>query len=221
MAAQPRIVLLHATPVAMEPVQTAFKERWPEARLVNLLDDALSPDRAAESTLTDKMVDRFVSFGRYAYSIGADGILVTCSAFGPAIDQMAAELPVPVLKPNEAMFHAAVAQGSRIGMIATFGPAVGTMTDEFEEYVAQKKSRATLKTVLVEEAMTALRKGDAVETVTLQRAVELLAERRAAGPAKPRRRAASAARAGTGRSAGTRRTGGGARRTGTSSPSRP
>jgi DNA topoisomerase I len=71
------------------------------------------------------------------------------------------------------------------------------------------------------ETNASLRKGDAVETVTLQRAVELLAERRAAGPAKPRRRAASAARAGTGRSAGTRRTGGGARRTGTSSPSRP
>jgi Asp/Glu/hydantoin racemase len=161
MAAQPRIVLLHATPVAMEPVQTAFKERWPEARLVNLLDDALSPDRAAEPTLTDAMIERFISFGRYAHSIGADGILVTCSAFGPAIDRMAAELPVPVLKPNEAMFHAAVAEGSRIGMIATFGPAVGTMTDEFNEYVAEVKSAATLQTVLVEDAMTALRKGDA------------------------------------------------------------
>jgi DNA topoisomerase-1 len=39
-----------------------------------------------------------------------------------------------------------------------------------------------------------LRKGDEVETVTPQRAVELLAERRAAGPAKPRRRATSPAR---------------------------
>lgn len=161
MAAPPRIVLLHATPVAMEPVQAAFKERWPDARLVNLLDDALSPDRAAEPTLTGAMIERFVSFGRYAHSIGADGILVTCSAFGPAIDLMAKELPVPVLKPNEAMFHAAVAEGNRIGMIATFGPAVSTMTDEFNEYVAEVKSPATLKTVLVADAMTALRKGDA------------------------------------------------------------
>jgi DNA topoisomerase-1 len=44
------------------------------------------------------------------------------------------------------------------------------------------------------ETNASLRKGDAVESVTLQRAVELLAERRAAGPAKPRRRAASPAR---------------------------
>jgi Asp/Glu/hydantoin racemase len=161
MAATPRIVLLHATPVAMEPVQAAFKELWPEPQLVNLLDDSLSPDRASQPTLTDAMIERFVRFGRYAHSVGADGILVTCSAFGPAIEQMAAELPVPVLKPNEAMFHAAVAQGTRIGMLATFGPAVETMRDEFNEYVAQVGSPATLETVLVADAMTALRGGDA------------------------------------------------------------
>jgi DNA topoisomerase-1 len=59
------------------------------------------------------------------------------------------------------------------------------------------------------ETNASLRKGDDVESVTLQRAVELLAERRAAGPAKPRRRAASS-KTGTARSksrsTGTRRT---------------
>jgi DNA topoisomerase-1 len=45
------------------------------------------------------------------------------------------------------------------------------------------------------ETNASLRKGDLVESVTLQRAAELLAERRAAGPPAPRRRAASPARA--------------------------
>jgi DNA topoisomerase I len=63
------------------------------------------------------------------------------------------------------------------------------------------------------ETNASLRKGDTVESVTLQRAVELLAERRAAGPAKPRRRAAGRARKPAGRSSA--RTGG-ARRTGAS-----
>ena len=161
MPSGPRIVLLHATPVAIEPVQKAFAEHWPEAGLVNLLDDSLSSDRALTKELTEAMIDRFVSFGRYAHSTGADGILVTCSAFGPAIEQMAAELPVPVLKPNEAMFQAAVANGSNIAMVATFAPAVITMEAEFAEYVAEVGSSAKLTTILVEPAMTALRKGDA------------------------------------------------------------
>jgi DNA topoisomerase-1 len=61
------------------------------------------------------------------------------------------------------------------------------------------------------ETNASLRKGDDVEAVTLQRAVELLAERRAAGPAKPRGRAAAGSKTGTGRSTArsgaTRRTG--------------
>ena len=60
------------------------------------------------------------------------------------------------------------------------------------------------------ETNASLRKGDDVESITLQRAVELLAERRASGPAKPRRRAAAGSKTGTGRStarsAGPRRT---------------
>lgn len=161
MSTAPRIVLLHATPVAIEPIQSAFAALWPEAQLVNLLDDSLSPDRARDPDLTPAMIDRFVRLGEYAHSVGAQGILVTCSAFGPAIEALAASLPVPVLKPNEAMFHAAVATGRRIGMIATFRPSVSTMSEEFADYVAEVGASAELSTIVVEDAMTALRRGDA------------------------------------------------------------
>jgi len=157
----PRIVLLHATPVAMQPIQAAFAEGWPEAELVNLLDDGLTIDRARTPELTEQIVERFVALAHYAHRIGADGLLVTCSAFGPAIERAAAELPIPVLKPNEAMFEAALAYGSKIGMLATFAPAVSTMEVEFTEEVERAKSSAQLSTVLVADAIDLLRKGDA------------------------------------------------------------
>jgi Asp/Glu/hydantoin racemase len=145
----------------MQPIQSAFAERWPEAETVNLLDDGLSLDRARDPELTEAMIERFVAFGTYGHRMGADGILVTCSAFGPAIDRMIETLPIPVLKPNEAMFQAAIAQGGRVGMLATFGPAVGTMTEEFEEFVARSGRPASLNTVLVADAMDLLKRGDA------------------------------------------------------------
>jgi Asp/Glu/hydantoin racemase len=160
-ADRPRIVLLHATPIAMAPVQTAFAETWPEAEIVNLLDDGLTIDRAKETDLSAATIQRFVDFGQYGYRMGATGLLVTCSAFGPAIDKLAASVPVPVLKPNEAMFQAALASGKTIGMLATFGPSVSTMTDEFDEYVAQAGVKATLTTIVVKDAIDLLRKGDA------------------------------------------------------------
>jgi Asp/Glu/hydantoin racemase len=155
-----RIVLLHATPVAMQPVHAAFAANWPEAEIVNLLDDGLTIDRARETELSQAMIDRFVRFGMYGKDIGAHGILVTCSAFGPAIDALSASAGVPVLKPNEAMFQAAIARGNNIGMLATFGPSVKTMTDEFDAYVREAGSNARLRTIIVDDAIDLLRKGD-------------------------------------------------------------
>lgn len=156
----PRIVLLHATPVAMTPIHEAFNDLWPEAETVNLLDDGLTIDRAKEERLSPLLSDRFVALGQYGYSMDAQGILVTCSAFGPAIDQLAASLPIPVLKPNEAMFEAALQQGKRIGMLATFGPSLVTMCEEFERYAELTGSPATLETMLVPDAIDLLRNGD-------------------------------------------------------------
>ncbi|GEP10214.1 aspartate/glutamate racemase family protein [Methylobacterium gnaphalii] len=159
----PRIVLLHATPVAMQPIQTAMAENWPDAEPINLLDDGLSIDRAREGNgpISPSMIERFVAFGRYGYSNGADGILVTCSAFGPAIELLAEVLPIPVVKPNEAMFEAAIARGGQVGMLATFGPSVAPMTDEFDAFVAGSEKSASLRTVVVGDAIRHLRQGDA------------------------------------------------------------
>jgi Asp/Glu/hydantoin racemase len=159
----PRIVLFHATPVAMTPVQDSMARLWPEAEAVNLLDDGLTIDRAKDGEeLSEKLIERFVALGRYAHdSVGAAGILVTCSAFGPAIDRMVNALPIPVVKPNEAMFREAIAAGGRIGMLATFQPAVSTMTNEFDDFVKHAGTSASLHTVVVDGAMEALRKGDA------------------------------------------------------------
>lgn len=165
-----RIVLIHAVPMAVQPVADAFTRAWPEAETVNLLEDSLSRDRAAAGHLDSAMMDRFRVLGDYALSIRADGILFTCSAFGPAIEMVARDAPVPVLKPNAAMFDAALDIGSRIGMLVTFQGSVALMRAEFEEMAAARKIDASFEPCLVEEAMTVLRQGDTA------RHNELLAE---------------------------------------------
>lgn len=157
-----RIVLFHATPVAMDPILTSMATLWPEAEAINLLDDGLSADRAKEGDeLSAELSERFINFGKYGHAMGADGILVTCSAFGPAIETMAEILPVPVLKPNEAMFKAALAAGNKIAMLATFAPAVPTMEVEFKQLAKEMGSAATLDVYVVPNAIDALKGGDA------------------------------------------------------------
>lgn len=157
----PRIALIHATPVAIEPIRDAFEALWPEAETFNLLDDSLSVDRAKSSGLTRELAERIVDLGRYAAKAGADGVLYTCSAFGTAIETAARLLDMPVLRPNEAVFEAAIEAGRNCAMIATFAPSVAGMEAEFADHAARHSATAELSTRLVEPAMAALRAGDA------------------------------------------------------------
>ena len=103
-----RICLIHAVRVAIDPVAEAFQSLWPEAELMNLLDETLSVDRQRDGMLTPKMTGRFLTLAQYAADVGVNGILFTCSAFGPAIEAVQKKhAPLPVLKPNEAMFKEA------------------------------------------------------------------------------------------------------------------
>ena len=68
---------------------------------------------------------------------------------------------MPVLKPNEAMFEAALARGNAVGMLWNLAPSNASMEEEFKALAAGRKPRATLTTVTVPDALTALRAGDA------------------------------------------------------------
>jgi Asp/Glu/hydantoin racemase len=127
-----RIALVHALKHSIAPIEASFARLWPDARLMNLLDDSLSAVLARDGRLTDAMTGRFLSLGRYAAGAGADAILFTCSAFGSCIEAVAREhAPMPVLKPNEAMIEQAAARGRRIGLLATFAPTLASMPGEF------------------------------------------------------------------------------------------
>ncbi|MFM2069133.1 MAG: hypothetical protein RLZZ584_4042 [Pseudomonadota bacterium] len=165
--AVPRIGLIHATRLAVDPVHLAFERLWPAAERMNLLDDSLSVDLARTGSLTPAMTRRFETLALYARDTGCHAILYTCSAFGPAIEAAARACRLPTLKPNEAMFAQAVERlrthGGRAALVATFEPSIAPMRAEFEALAAAAGlgEVARLTTVLVPGAMQALAAGDA------------------------------------------------------------
>lgn len=152
-----RIALVHAVKVAIAPVEDAFRRHWPEAELINLLDDSLSRDRNREAELTPQLRRRIAQLAEYGIGAGARAILYTCSAFGEAIEAVRREQKVPVLRPNEAMFDDALRHGRRLGLLATFGPTVGALETELRAL----DSTVSVKSICIPEAMKALDAGDA------------------------------------------------------------
>ena len=151
-----RIALIHALSHSVAPINAAFARDWPDAQLMNLLDDSLSADLARGGRgLDEAMHERFLRLAQYAVDTGAMGILFTCSAFGSCIEAVARRhAGMPVLKPNEAMIAEAAAGIGKLGLIATFQPTLDSMPPEFPAGV-------DLELALAEGALDALNAGDA------------------------------------------------------------
>jgi Asp/Glu/hydantoin racemase len=156
-----RISLIHATPLAVEPIAASFRALWPAARTTNLLEDSLSQDLAAAGSLQPAMFERFCALTTYAERTGADAVLFTCSAFGPCIETARRIVGIPVLKPNEAMIDAALEAGRRLALVASFAPTLPSMQAELEEAAAARGIRLELSLHAVPDAMPALQAGDA------------------------------------------------------------
>jgi DNA topoisomerase I len=118
--------------------------------------------------------------------------------FTVTLDEARALLAQP--KPRGRAARAAAAPPLReLGPDSATGKPMVLREGRFGPYVTDGETNASL------------RKGDTVETITPQRAIELLAERRAAAPA-PKRRTGTRSAAGSGRAAKTRTSSTGSRR---------
>lgn len=161
-----RISLIHATPLAMQPVMRAFKRLWPQAQCTNLLDDSLTSDLQEAGGLTPGLIHRMVGLVDYVYTQGAQGVLFTCSAFGPAIDAAKRAHAIPVLKPNEAMYGEALALceamggARRMGLITTFAPASVSMTKELQDAITARNLPLSVESICADGALAHLNAGD-------------------------------------------------------------
>lgn len=162
-----RIALIHALRESVEPIRLAFAEGWPQAQTFNLLDDSLAPAVRHAGELTPQIHARFQALARYALTAGdgsgpLDAILFTCSAFGPAIEGVQRALPIPVLKPNEAAFEAALDRGWRIAVAVSFEPSLAPLLAELRAQAAARGCDPQIEGFVVPGALAALQAGDPV-----------------------------------------------------------
>jgi hypothetical protein len=157
---EPRIALVHAVLPAMAPIEAAFRRCWPQARTFNILDDALPADLERDGHITKAMAQRIQRLAEHGVAAGASGVLFTCSAFGEAIAQAARHIAQPVLRPDVAMFEAALHAGRRIGLLATFEPAIASTRRDFLAQAAGHGLSPELEVICVPEAIAAARAGD-------------------------------------------------------------
>jgi hypothetical protein len=124
-----RIALISATPAAIGPAVAGLAAEFSQAQPWNILDDRLLADAA--DGLTPALAERMRRLIAYAVDNGADGVLLTCSLYGPVVESVTS--PVPVFAPDSAAFQRAADFG-KVLVVGSFPTAMADSVARFQAY---------------------------------------------------------------------------------------
>jgi Asp/Glu/hydantoin racemase len=111
-----RVVMIHAVAESLLPTKRAFDEVFPQAQLVNLLDEGLWLDFGAH--LTPALRRRLTELVCYSAAHEAHAIGLACSVYSPMVALVQTVVEVPVVSSYGPVMAEAVRTGRRIGLIA-------------------------------------------------------------------------------------------------------
>lgn len=115
----PRVALVSSTRAVFGPMEAAFREGFPEAQILHLLDETLLEDFRREGGLSPHSRRKTLQMALTAQEAGVDGILVTCSTLSPSVDDLRPFVKVPIVKIDEPVIEEVVRIAEKIGLLAT------------------------------------------------------------------------------------------------------
>ena len=162
----PRLTLIHTVGTLAPVFGGLADELLPGVERTDVIDEGLLAEAIQAGSVPPATAQRLEGHVRAALDDGADLVLVTCSSMGPVVDALVARHDLPVLRVDQAMADRAIAEGRRIGVIAT----LRTTLDPTAELIRARARAAgrdprELEIVphLVEGAFAALKSGQPAE----------------------------------------------------------
>ena len=119
-----RVTMIHAIAESIPPVRLAFDEEFPEAEVINVLDESLLVD--FDDQLTPDLRRRITNIIGYCQDNKADAIGLACSVYAPVVESAKDLVHVPLVSSYGPVMADAVTAGPRIGLIAS---VAATMQD--------------------------------------------------------------------------------------------
>ena len=119
-----RVTMIHAIAESIPPVRLAFDEEFPEAEVINVLDESLLVD--FDDQLTPDLRRRITNIIGYCQDNKADAIGLACSVYAPVVESAKDLVHVPLVSSYGPVMANAVTAGPRIGLIAS---VASTMQD--------------------------------------------------------------------------------------------
>lgn len=157
----PLVAMIHSTTAAMEPATAAFAERFPQARLWHLLDDRLILEAEAAGGVVPRLRRRMLGLIGHAVTNGANGVLMTCSQYGPVAGVAMTRWPAPVMGSDQAMFeHVAALGPAHVVVLASLESSAIDSPERLRVILADADVPTQVSGVFCPGAATAVTRGD-------------------------------------------------------------
>jgi Asp/Glu/hydantoin racemase len=156
---QPTLGLVHTTAVTVPAMKALAAEELPGVRVINILDDSLLADVIAAGGVTDAVRSRLRAYVQQAAGAGAEAVMSCCSSIGEAVEELAAEASLPVLRIDKPMAEEAVRLGTRIGVLATVRTTLDPTANLIRRTAEAMQRQVAVEAMLVDGAFEALQAG--------------------------------------------------------------
>lgn len=134
-----RVTMIHALAESIPPVRLAFSEEFPEAEVVNVLDESLLID--FDDKITPNLRRRMSNLIGYCQDNKADAIGLACSVYAPVVDWAKELVNVPLVSSYGPVMAEAVEAGPRVGLIASV-PATMRDSEYYLRLAAKEAGKA-------------------------------------------------------------------------------
>ena len=159
--AMKRIALIHTVGSVYGSFGPALQQMvGTQVKIHNILDDFLASDPAETGEFSETNRQRLVNDVHNCVLTGADIIVVTCSTLTPAVTELRASVPVPLVAIDDEMCRKAVTFGRNVTVLAT---ATSTVAPTTGKILAEAKTVGIMVDIashVCPEAIVALKKGD-------------------------------------------------------------
>lgn len=155
--------IIHAFSLTIRAMQPFLEKYIPDIEVVHLCDDTIQRDniRAGVGVIPKRNYFKFAQYAHNLEEAGADMILLACSTFNYAAELARPMINIPIMQIDRPMMEIAVAQGRRVGLLATLSTTVPSSERLLKIVAAEQNKDVEITTVLREEAFRAIQKGDA------------------------------------------------------------
>ena len=158
--ANKKVVLVHTSFAVIDLFNGLFDELIPEVERIHIVEHSLIQDILDAGRVTPEVMRRMCGYFLQADSIGPDAIFSVCSTVGDVVDVARTMVKTPIIKVDDMMAIDAVAQGERIGVLATLSSTLDPTCRLLERVAEEKGKTVKIKRGLVDGAFDELIAGN-------------------------------------------------------------